>query len=59
MRLHKARSLEEISFDKTAKGYILPFGANFFDSKLIDGARTARPQRCASNEKAIRPTFIF
>ncbi len=29
MRLHKARSLEEISFDKTAKGYILPFGAKY------------------------------
>lgn len=29
MRLHKARSLSEISFDKTANGYILPFGAKF------------------------------
>lgn len=29
MRLHKARSLEEISFNKAAKGYILPFGAKF------------------------------
>jgi lactate racemase len=29
MRLHKARSIDEISFDKNAKGYILPFGAKF------------------------------
>jgi nickel-dependent lactate racemase len=29
MRLHKARSLEEISFEKGAKGYMLPFGAKF------------------------------
>ncbi len=31
MRLHKAHSLEEIlvGFDKSAKGYILPFGAKF------------------------------
>ena len=29
MRLQKARGLEEISFDKNAKGYILPFGAKF------------------------------
>jgi nickel-dependent lactate racemase len=29
MRLHKARSFKEISFDKSAKGYILPFGAKF------------------------------
>ncbi len=29
MRLQKARSLSEISFDKYANGYILPFGAKF------------------------------
>jgi len=29
MRLHKARSINEISFDSSAKGYILPFGAKF------------------------------
>ena len=29
MRLHKARSLEEIPSAKTTKGYILPFGAKF------------------------------
>jgi lactate racemase len=29
MRLRRARSLEEISMDKAAKGYILPFGAKF------------------------------
>ena len=29
MRLQKARSLEEIRFEKDAKGYILPFGAKF------------------------------
>ena len=29
MRLHKARSLNEVSFDKAANGYILPFGTKF------------------------------
>lgn len=29
MRLHKARGLEEIPFERNAKGYILPFGAKF------------------------------
>lgn len=29
MRLHKARSLDESSFDKLFDGYILPFGAKF------------------------------
>jgi len=29
MRLQKARSFEDISFEKRAKGYILPFGAKF------------------------------
>jgi lactate racemase len=29
MRLQKARSIEEISIDKNAKGFILPFGAKF------------------------------
>jgi hypothetical protein len=29
MRLHKTRSLEDVLFDKNAKGYILPFGAKF------------------------------
>ncbi len=29
MRLHKARSLEEISLNKNKQGYILPFGAKF------------------------------
>ena len=29
MRLHKARVMDEISFEKSAKGYILPFGAKF------------------------------
>lgn len=29
MRLQKARSLEEISLDRSAKGYILPFGAKY------------------------------
>jgi lactate racemase len=27
MRLHKARSIDEIAFDRDKKGYILPFGA--------------------------------
>lgn len=34
MRLQKARSLNEISFDKTANGYVLPFGAKFNSKKV-------------------------
>ncbi len=35
MRLHKARSLEEISLDKNKQGYILPFGAKFLIQNQI------------------------
>lgn len=35
MRLHKARSINEISFDESADGYILPFGAKF-NPQIID-----------------------